>query len=80
MPHLQGDGACEEEMTQTSELEHLIYEHVNGRKAGRNRKILHLYYIDGYTYEEVAEIVDMSAVQVGRIIRRYGDRILLMRK
>lgn len=66
-------------MTAT-ELEKLIDENILGKKAHRNRKILKLYCIDGYTYEEIAGLVDMSPVQVGRIIRRDGDRILLMLK
>lgn len=61
-----------------SELDALISEYVNGRKAGRNREILRCYYLRGLTYEEIAERFEMSAVQVGRIVRRYGDPILLM--
>ena len=67
-------------MIQTSQLEYLIGEYVNCRKAERNRTILRLYYINGLTYEEVAEVVGMSAVHVGRIVRRYGDPILMMLK
>ena len=58
----------------------LVDRYINGRKADRNRKILKEYYLQGYTYEEVAEHVGMSAVHVGRIVRKYGDSILLMMK
>lgn len=60
------------------ELESLINRFVNGKKAERNRAILLDYYLGGYTYEEVAERFDMSAVQIGRIVHKYGDPILLM--
>ena len=60
------------------ELERLVVRYVNGKKAERNRAILLDYYIGGYTYEEVAERFDMSAVQIGRIVHKYGDPILLM--
>lgn len=62
------------------ELEKLIDEHIVGKKAYRNRHILKLYCIDGYTYEQIAEMVNMSPVQIGRIVRRYGNKVLLMLK
>ena len=62
------------------EFERLVNRYVNGKKAERNRAILLDYYIGGYTYEEVAERFDMSAVQIGRIIHKCGDPILLMLK
>ena len=62
------------------ELCRLIDRYVNGPKAERNRKILKEYYLKGHTYEDVAEICDMSPVHVGRIIHKYGDPILLMLK
>lgn len=60
-----------------SQMEYLIGEFVTGKRAERDRNILRLYYLDGYTYEEIAERVDMSAVQVGRIVRKRGTPILL---
>lgn len=63
-----------------AELEILIDKYVNGRKAERNRAILKAYYLEGMTYEETAERFNMSAVHVGRIIRKHGDAILLMLK
>lgn len=59
-------------------LEAMIDRYVNGRKAERNRGILKAYYLNGMTYEEIAERFSMSAVHVGRIIHRDGDPILLM--
>ena len=79
--HLSRDGPGEEEMIcDGSELDRLISQYVNGKKAERNRAILREYYLHGYTFEEIAERFDMSAVQVGRVVRRDGDRILLMLK
>lgn len=60
------------------EFERLVTRYVNGRKATRNREVLRLYYLQGLSYEEVAEELQMSAVQVGRVIHRDGDPILLM--
>lgn len=62
------------------EIERLIDENIIGRNAYRNRIILKLYLIDGYTYEQVADMTGMSPVQVGRIVRKDGDKILLMFK
>lgn len=59
-------------------MERLINEKVTGKKCERNREILRLRFLRGLTYEEIAEIMDMSDKQVGRIIRRYGDPLLLM--
>ena len=60
------------------ELTALINKYVNGKKADRNRAILREYYTRGFTYEELAERFGMSAVHIGRIVRKYGDPILLM--
>ena len=59
-------------------LEYLIDNYVNGKKSDRNRTILKEYYLHGFTYEEIAERVDMSAVQVGRIVRSLGGDVLKM--
>jgi len=59
-------------------LDEYISRYVNGKKAERNRAILREYYFHGFTYEEIAERFRMSPVQIGRIVRRYGDKILLM--
>lgn len=39
------------------------------------RRILHLKLIDGLTYEEVAEIVDMSPKGVQKIVYRAEDTL-----
>lgn len=59
-------------------LEFLIDTYVNGKRSDRNRFILKEYYLHGFTYEEIAEHVDMSAVQVGRIVRSLGSSVLKM--
>ena len=61
-----------------SPMEWLIREKVTGKKCERNREILRLRFLRGLTYEEIAEIMDMSDKQVGRIIHRYGDPLLLL--
>ena len=59
-------------------LEALIDRYVNGKKAERNRAILKKYYLEGCTYEAAAEHFRMSPAQIGRIVHRHGDPILLM--
>jgi RNA polymerase sigma factor (sigma-70 family) len=61
-----------------SPMERLIDEKITGRKSARNREILKLRFLQGLTFAEIAEKMDMSEVQVGRIIHRYGDPLLIM--
>lgn len=61
-----------------SQMDQLIGEYITGKKAKRNRAILREYYLDGYTYSEIADHFKMSDVQIGRIIRKHGDPLLLM--
>lgn len=59
-----------------SEMEHAIGEYITGRNAERNRDILRLYFLDGYSQERIAEIYDMSTMQIGRIVRNEGSYLL----
>ncbi len=59
-----------------SEMEYAIGEYITGQNAERNRDILKLYFLSGYSQERIAEIHDMSAVQVGRIVRDEGDYLM----
>ena len=61
-----------------SPMEKLINEKVTGRKCERNREILKLRFLRGLTFEEIAEIMQMSDKQIGRIIHRYGDPLLIL--
>ena len=61
-----------------SPMEQLIDEKITGKKSARNRQILKLRFLQGMTFAEIAEAVDMSEIQVGRIIHRYGDPHLIM--
>lgn len=61
-----------------SPMEQLISEKVTGKKSARNREILKLRFLQGLTYAEIAEKMDMSEIQIGRIIHRYGDPLLIM--
>lgn len=51
-----------------TEIENVISEWVTGNNAIRNREILCLRYIDGLTYEEIAEEVDVSYVTVKCVV------------
>lgn len=42
----------------------------------RYREVLKLRFLDHYTYEAIAEIVDMSDRQIKRIVYKYGDAVL----
>lgn len=61
-----------------SPMERLIDEKITGKKSARNREILKLRFLQGLTYAEIAEKMDMSEIQIGRIIHRYGDPLLIM--
>lgn len=41
---------------------------INGFRAYRNREILKKRYIDGYTFEEIAEMFDMSERHIKKIV------------
>lgn len=60
-----------------SHMEYMIDEYVTGKRSERNREILKLRFLRGLTYEEIAEVMDMSDKQIGRIIHRYGDPLLI---
>ena len=52
-----------------TDIEHLIDEWIVGMNhAKRNRDIMRLKEIDGLTFEEIAEIHDLSTVQVKNIV------------
>lgn len=49
-----------------TEINALIAEHIH---SARDREIMRLRYVDGYTYERIAEMVGMSPVQITRIVK-----------
>ena len=63
-----------------SKMEYAIGEYITGRNSERNRDILRLYYLDGYSQERIAEIHGMSTVQVWRILRDEGRYLLTIVK
>lgn len=56
-----------------SKIKHLIDEYIHNK---RDREILQSRFIDGFTYERIAEIFDLSVTQVKSIIYKQGDKIL----
>ena len=55
-----------------SEIEALISEYIHSE---RDRKILRLKLIDGYTHEKIAEICEMSPRQIKTIVKKSVDII-----
>ena len=55
-----------------SEIENLISEYIHSE---RDRKILRLKLIDGYTHEQIAEICEMSPRQIKTIVKRSVSAI-----
>ena len=49
-----------------SQIAEKISENIHSE---RNRKIMRLKLIDGYTYERIAEIVEMSPRQIKNIVK-----------
>lgn len=56
-----------------SEIEHCIDEYCHNSKY---RTILKLRFIDGLTFEALAEEVDMSVRQIKNIVYKQGDKVL----
>ncbi len=55
-----------------SQLNALIDDRIH---SARDRRIMRLRLVDGLTYERIAETVEMSAVQIKRIVRRCAPLI-----
>lgn len=55
-----------------SQLAELISEHIHSE---RNRQIMRMKLIDGYTYERIAEIVQMSPRYVRALVKRLTERL-----
>lgn len=70
----QGKG---QEMTDyaNSDFVHVVNEYVHSEL---HRNILIDKYVNGYTFEQIAEKHDRSARQVKNIVYRYGDKLFLM--
>lgn len=64
-------------MWSNSKFSELIDEHINSE---RDRSILHRRFIDGITFEALAEEFDLSVSQVKRIVYKRGDPLLLLLK
>lgn len=55
-----------------SEIEQRIAEHIHNQKY---RDVMRLRMIDGYTYERIAEAVEMSPRQVYRLVKKFKNII-----
>lgn len=55
-----------------SEIAERISEIIHSK---RDREIMRLKLIDGFTLEQTAEIVDMSVAQIQRIVKHYKKLI-----
>lgn len=58
-----------------TEIEAAIDEWVIGRNAQRNRAVLKSRLIDGLTFEELAEMYDMSVRQIQNIVYKMQEVI-----
>lgn len=56
-----------------SKIEELINEYIHSE---RDRQILRRRFIDGITFERIAEEFDLSARHVKKIVYNEGDRML----
>lgn len=59
-----------------SKVENAIDEYVKGFKADRNKVMLKEKLLSGMTYEEIAEVHDMSVRQVKNIISNTAQMIV----
>lgn len=56
-----------------SEIRHIIDEYIHSE---RDRCLLKDRYTNGYTYERLGEMYDLSTLQVKRIVYKQSERIL----
>lgn len=56
-----------------SEIAAIIAERIHSE---RDRRIMKMRLVDGLTYERIAELVEMSAIQIKHIVKRYAMMIL----
>lgn len=56
-----------------SEIAERISENIHSE---RNRRIMHMKLIDGYTYEKIAEVVEMSPRQIKNIVKSCSGSIM----
>lgn len=80
MSYVQGQRQGEEKKMKFTytDIDYLIGEYVIGKDAKRDREILRLKFLDGLTNEKIAEIMDLSPTTVQRVVRKRGDKILLL--
>lgn len=57
-----------------SELAELIGEHIHSE---RDRQIMKMKLIDGYTYEKIAEIYEMSPRYIRSLVKKQTGRLKL---
>ena len=57
----------------SEEINKAIESWINGRNAKRDREIMKLRLIDGLTFEQLAEKVDMSTRGVVKIVYKWLD-------
>ena len=55
-----------------SQIAELIGEHIHSE---RDRQILKLKLIDGYTYEKIAEIYEMSPRYIRSLVKKLTERL-----
>ena len=60
-----------------SDIEKIIDEYIHSQ---RDRKILKYRFIDGITYEGIADIMDMSTRQIKTIVYKQGDKVMFHMK
>lgn len=58
-----------------SELSAIFDEHIVGYKAARNREIMRSRYIDGLTFEELAERHNVSVQSAKYIVYKCLEKI-----
>ena len=60
-----------------SELAELIGENIHSE---RDRKIMRLRLIEGYTYEKISEVMEMSPRYVRTLVHRLADSLKIASK
>ena len=59
-----------------AQIELAIYQWIIGKHSERDREIMHESIFRGLTYEQIAELHDMSDRQIANIVRKNWALIL----
>ena len=58
-----------------ADIEHAISQRIIGKHSARDRDIMRMRLLDGLTFEEIAEVSNLSVRQVYNIVYKCENKI-----